>query len=61
MSFLNKGSCKNPAAISCAMDWLREIFWLSAIYNFRLTSRHITGLANVLADRLSRVTEIYTP
>ena len=43
------------------MDWLREIFWLSAIYNFRLTSRHITGLANVFADRLSCVTEIYTP
>ena len=57
MAFLNKGSCKNPTA----MDWLREIFWLSAIYNFRLTSRHITGLANVFADRLSRVTEIYTP
>ena len=56
MAFLNKGSCKNPTA----MDWLREIFWLSAIYNFRLTSRHITGLANVFADRLSRVTEIYT-
>ena len=57
MAFLNKGSCKNPTA----MDWLREIFWLSALYNFRLTSRHITGLANVFADRLSRVTEIYTP
>ena len=54
MAFLNKGSCKNPTA----MDWLREIFWLSAIYNFRLTSRHITGLANVFADRLSRVTKI---
>ena len=57
MAFRNKGSCKNPTA----MDWLREIFWLSALYNFRLTSRHITGLANVFADRLSRVTEIYTP
>ena len=50
MAFLNKGSCKNPTAMH----------WLSAIYNFRLTSRHITGLANVFADRLSRVTETYT-
>ena len=52
MTFLNKGSCKHPAA----MDWLREIFWLSATYNFRLSSRHILGPENVLADRLSRLT-----
>ena len=57
MSLLNKGSCKRPAA----MDWLREIFWLPATYNFRMTSRHITGLSNVFADRLSRVTEISIP
>ena len=56
MSFLNKGSCKNTTA----MDWLREIFWLSAIYNFRLTSCHIKGLENVFADHLSRLTETYT-
>ena len=57
MSLLNKGSCKSPAA----MDWLREIFWLPATYNFRMTSRHITGLSNAFADRLSRVTEISIP
>ena len=56
MSFLNKGSCKNTTA----MDWLREIFWLSAIYNFRLTPCHIKGLENVFADHLSRLTETYT-
>ena len=52
MTFPNKSSCKNPAA----MDWLQEIFWLSATYNFCLSSHHILGLENVFADRLSHLT-----
>ena len=51
MSFINKGTCKNPIA----MTWLREIFWLSVRYNFHLRSRHLPGKFNHNADRLSRL------
>ena len=51
MAFVNKGSCKNPIALS----WLREIFWLSVQHNFHICSRHLPGIKNVHADRLSRL------
>ena len=50
-AFVNKGSCKNPIA----MSWLREIFWLSVQHNFHIHSRHLPGIKNVHADRLSRL------
>ena len=37
ISALNKGTCRNQQI----MQWLREIFWLSATYNFRITARYI--------------------
>jgi hypothetical protein len=36
------------------MEYLRELFWLLAVYNFRLTSEHIPSKANTLSDALSR-------
>ena len=33
---INKGSTKNPLI----MGFLRRLFWLSAIYNFRITTRY---------------------
>ena len=51
MTFINKGYCKNPLA----MSWLRELFWLSMRYNFHLFSRHLPGQHNISADRLSRL------
>ena len=39
VGIINKGSCKNPAI----MEFLRRIFWLSAILNFRLTTVYIRG------------------
>jgi len=42
MTFINKGYCKNPLA----MSWLRELFWLSVRYNFHLFSRHLPGQHN---------------
>jgi len=32
MAFVNKGSCKNPIA----MSWLWELFWLSVHHNFHI-------------------------
>ena len=48
MHIINKGSTANPFVI-CA---LRELLWLSAIYNFRFTAIHIPSKSNVLADAL---------
>jgi len=42
LSFINKGTCKNPIA----MSWLREIFWLSVRHNFHLRERHLPGRYN---------------
>ena len=55
VSILNKGSCKNKVV----MGFLRELFWLSAIYNFRITAKHIPGQKNVVADAISRLHESY--
>ena len=37
------------------MHYIRQLFWLSAIYNFRLIAKHIPGKNNVLADAVSRL------
>ena len=36
------------------MWWLRELFWLSVIFNFHIVARRIKGSDNVLPDYLSR-------
>ena len=51
MSFINKGTCKNPIA----MSWLREIFWLGVRHSFHLRTSHLPGIDNGHADRLSRL------
>ncbi|XP_022808832.1 uncharacterized protein LOC111345815 [Stylophora pistillata] len=51
LSAINKGTSRNPLA----MQWLRELFWLSAKYNFRVTSRYIPTVAKTLADAISRL------
>jgi hypothetical protein len=53
---INSGTSRNKQA----MQWLRELFWLSATNNFQLTSRFIKGKDNVLSDRLSRLDEANT-
>lgn len=42
ISALNKGSCRNP----WVMQWLCQIFWLSATYNFRITATYISSKTN---------------
>lgn len=40
------------------MEMLREIFWLSVLYNVYLTARYLEGKQNVIADTLSQVNEV---
>ena len=51
VAMINKGSTASPVV----MAWLCDLFWMSAIHNFRLTARYVPGVANVLADRISRL------
>lgn len=51
---VNKGTSHNSVVMRC----LRNLFWLSASYNFHLTARYIPGVQNVAADSASR---LHTP
>ena len=48
---INKGSSRSPLFMQC----LREIFWISTYFDFRLSAVHIRGADNFLADILSRL------
>ena len=48
---INKGTTNN----SLVMFSLRQLFWLSAIYNFRFTATYIKGQLNTTADAVSRL------
>ena len=50
---LNKGMSRNPIVMAS----LRRIFWLSAVYNFRLRAVYYPGSYNKIADRISRLHE----
>jgi hypothetical protein len=49
----NQGTAKGLTGPQM-MVYLREIFWLSATHNFRLTSQYIASKSNTLSDSLSR-------
>ena len=51
VAMINKGTTANPIV----MSWLRHLFWLSAIHNFRLTAVYVPGIDNIRADRISRM------
>ena len=53
VSIINKGTAKGATGPRM-MEYVREIFWLSAEHNFRLTSTYISSANNSLADALSR-------
>ena len=50
---INKGTCRNEVVMTA----LRELFWLTVEYNFRLHAIHIPGSLNQLADAISRLHE----
>ena len=51
VAMINKGTTANPIV----MTWLRDLFWMSAIHNFRITAVYIPGVDNIRADRISRM------
>lgn len=53
VAVINKGTAKGATGPRM-MEYVREIFWLSAHHNFRLTSTYISSANNSLADALSR-------
>ena len=48
---INKGTSRSPDF----MKILRELFWLSIVFNFRLSAIHVKGIHNSLADTISRL------
>ena len=55
VSIINKGTTGNPII----MRYLREIFWLSAVYNFRITAKYLPGCMNYIVDAISYMHEPY--
>jgi len=53
VGIINKGSCKDPLV----MESLREVFWYSVMYNFRIKCHWYPGIRNSLADAVSRLHE----
>ena len=49
---------KARAKDSCMVTALKELFMLSAIYNFQIIPRYIVGKDNLLADRISRIHDV---
>jgi hypothetical protein len=47
----------NNGTTRCMELWeiVKDLFWLSVEFNFKLTALHIEGKLNVLSDRLSRM------
>ena len=51
LSMINTG---RSSSVRC-MFWIRELFWLSFLYNFHLVASHIGTHDNVIPDYLSRL------
>ena len=49
VGMINKGSTGSPLV----MQALHRLFWLSAVFNFRLKMRYIPGSSNVIAHAVS--------
>ena len=53
VQIINKGTTGSELI----MDELRDLFWLSALYNFHISGVYIEGSRNTLADVISRLHE----
>ena len=51
VAMINKGTASNTVM----MKALRRLFWLSAMFNFRIVARYIPGKSNGVADAFSRL------
>ena len=54
LAWLNKGTAHCPVAMSLS----RDIFWFSALSNFRITARYISTTDNVNSDTISHLTDV---
>ena len=52
VSIFNRGTARDP----WVMDALRNIFWASAYFNFRIKAVYYPGCQNIVADAASRLT-----
>jgi hypothetical protein len=53
-AIINKGTCRNKFV----MGALRQVFWLSAKFNFKLRAIHVPGCINNIPDAISRLHEV---
>ena len=53
VSAINKGTSRNSFVMKC----LRQLFWLSATYNFHVSASFLAGISNTVADDISRFHE----
>ena len=53
VGIINRGTSRHPLV----MEALRGIFWMSAIFNFRIRAVYYPGASNTLADAASRLHE----
>ena len=53
VAIINRGTAKNPFV----MDSLRRLFWLSAVFNFKISAVYYPGYCNNIADACSRLHE----
>lgn len=57
VAIINRGTCSNQTVMAS----LRRIFWLSALYNFRINAVYHPGIENTMADAVSRLHERNNP
>ena len=53
VSAIYKGTSGDPFIMKC----LRQLFWLSATYNFHVSAKFLAGISNTVADDISRLHE----
>ena len=52
---VNNSTSRSPALLKI----IKELFWLSVQFNFRLSAKHIPGKFNLFSDKLSRLHDVY--
>jgi len=53
LAAINKSKCKCPRVLR----GLHLLFWLSVMYNFKISAHHLSGTKNVEADMISRIAD----
>jgi hypothetical protein len=51
---INKTTSRSPGMLQI----IKELFWCSVHYNFKLTALHLPGDLNIVSDRISRLHDL---